>query len=211
MKPLDPPSVQRLRNVEIAFRIDGNTVRAGDAPQLVAARAAELRQFLSRDSIEDSNELVAEIADVHVLLVSITREGERPGCAVARIGRPEENRRGNISLEGACLVEDLDAIAVAVAHVQQAVIPHHDAMHDVHERAAHARGGVGRRALAPPLPQELAGLIEDHDALVAVAVGDEHVAVHRVHGDLGRRIERDRARVQEAGFQPCRPRSRPCP
>ena len=72
LEPLDPPTIQRLRNVEIAFRVYGNTVRAGDAPQLMAARAAELRQFLSRDSIEDSNEFVAEIADVHILLGSVT-------------------------------------------------------------------------------------------------------------------------------------------
>ena len=89
---LDPSSIQRLRNVEIAFRINGNTVRAGDAPQLVTARPAELRQFLARNSIEDSNQLVAEIADIHVPLGGVTRQGERPGCAVARIGRPEENR-----------------------------------------------------------------------------------------------------------------------
>ena len=54
-------------------------------------------------------------------------------------GAPIENRHGNIPLEGARLVEDLDAIAVAVAHVQQAVTSQHDAMHDVDERAAHAR------------------------------------------------------------------------
>src|SRR4029453_5679559 len=68
---LDPPSVQRLRNIEIAFRIYGDTVRAGDPPQLVAARATELREFLSRDSIEDPNEFVAEIANVHVPLRSV--------------------------------------------------------------------------------------------------------------------------------------------
>src|SRR5258705_5792239 len=50
LEPLDPPTVQRLRNVEIAFRIYGNTVRACDAPQFVASRAAELRQVLPRDS-----------------------------------------------------------------------------------------------------------------------------------------------------------------
>ena len=144
--------VQRLRNVDIAFRIYGNTVRAGDAPQLVAARAAELRQFLPRDSIEDPNEFVAEIADVHILLGRVTREGELPCAAVARIGRPEDERRRNISFEGTRLVEDLDAIAVAVAHVQQAVISHHDAVHDIHEHAAHARSGLGLRSLAPPLP-----------------------------------------------------------
>ncbi len=53
----------------------------------------------------------------------------------------------------------------------------------------------------PHCRRNLPVLSKTDDALIAVAVGDEHVAVHRVHGDLGRRIERDWARVQETGFR----------
>src|SRR5262245_22488632 len=83
LEPRNPAPVERLSVIDMAFRVDGNAVRAREPADLMASWSAEARELLARYAIEDPNELVAEITDEHVLLVRIARERDVPDGAVA--------------------------------------------------------------------------------------------------------------------------------
>src|SRR5581483_924334 len=106
----------------------------------------------------------------------------------------------DVLLEIARFVEYLDALAVAVADVQKAVVAEHDAVHDAEKNAAGVRLGLLLRRLTAELPNVFALAVEDDDAPVAVAVGDVNVAVRRIDREACRPVEQRMARVQRGGF-----------
>ena len=102
----------------------------------------------------------------------------------------------NVPLEVAHLVENLDAIAQAVAYVDQAVVPDNHAVHGAQKYTANPCVRLCLRGLTPPLAEVVAFAIEDHDALVPVTIGNVHVAVARIDRDLRRFEQRRVARIQ---------------
>src|SRR3954468_5638746 len=86
----------------------------------------------------------------------------------------------DLRLEGAVVVEDLDAVVVAVGDIDIALRVDRDAA-DVVELALSA-------ALLAPALHELAVFVEFGDARIALAVGDENIALG-VPSDIGRTVE----------------------
>ena len=62
-------------------------------------------------------------------------------------------------------------------------------MHNPQERAAHASLALGLGGLAAKLAEVVPVTIEDHDAAVAVAVRDVHVAVGRIDCEARRLVQ----------------------
>ena len=101
-----------------------------------------------------------------------------------------------------CVVEDLDAIAAPVGDVDLPVLRSGQAVHGgelLRQRAADHRlrvellRVVRLLAVGAPVPQVLAGrAVEDDDAAVAIAVGDEDLVGLRIDPDAGRTAEQRR-------------------
>ena len=100
--------------------------------------------------------------------------------------------------EGSVLVEDLQAVVGAIAHVDQAVLGDAHAVHRVAELLRHRfRRVVGRRlvvarllAVGAPVPLVGAGLgIEHHHTAIGVAVRDVNFLGGGIDGNVGRRSE----------------------
>ena len=96
--------------------------------------------------------------------------------------------------------EDLHALAAAIGHVDETVVRHARGVHRLHELRRRLVVGVGRRRIGrvvgrhvserAPHPLELAGVgIEDDDAAVAVAVGDEQLVRLRMDERVGGLIQ----------------------
>ena len=98
------------------------------------------------------------------------------------------------------LVEDLDAVALAVAYVEQSGVAHVDAVHHFGEDSADAVLGFFGGGLAAPLAQEFAVLVEYGDAAVAVAVGNVDVSVGGIDDDAGGVVEAVGRGVEGFGF-----------
>src|SRR3989442_8422785 len=98
--------------------------------------------------------------------------------------------------EVAHLVDLLPAIALPVADVEQPVVAHGNAMHDLRECASDAAFGFFLCRLMPPLAQELTLAIEYCYAAVTVPVGDVDVTTGRIDDDSRGIEELCRARVQ---------------
>src|SRR5712671_4314644 len=86
----------------------------------------------------------------------------------------------DLRLEGAVVVEDLDAVVVAVGDIDIALRVNRNAA-DIVELALAG-------ALLAPAFDEFAVLVEFGDARIALAVGDENVALG-IPGDIGRTVE----------------------
>ena len=96
--------------------------------------------------------------------------------------------------ERAVLIEDLDAVVLAVAH-------EHPPARVERDRVRLADLAAARPLLAPLLDERAVLGEPDHAVVlaVAVAVGDEDVAARR-HHDVGRLIEQIGARAADAGL-----------
>src|SRR6185295_19788791 len=131
------------------------------------AGAAELGQFVAL-MIHDVYKFVASVGHDHVLLLRITREAHPPR------GTPGVRRfflvtlDPDILLERSHLVEHLDAVALAVANVDQALVVHHYAMHHAHELATLSGGGFFLAGLFAKLSQEFSVFVENRDAVITV-------------------------------------------
>src|SRR5690242_5982939 len=150
------------------------------------AGTSETRQNLAAGVIENMNGFVAAIHNEHVFLLRISRKSHPPRGA-ARIR--QIRRAGlypDVALKLAHLVEHLDAIALAVADIDQPIVSKRNAMHHPGENAPGPCPGFLVGSLSAPLPQELSGLVEYRHPPVAVAVRDVDIAVARVDGDSGR-------------------------
>ena len=160
----------------------------GEVADLVT-RTAEARQDFSADVVEDVHLLGAAVHDVKIALLLVGRERDPPGGAalVRKLAGLVWDR--DVAHEAAVLAEHLDPVTLPVARIDEPGIAHVDAVHDLGEHARHRllRFLVGR--LPSPLPQELAVLVEHHDAAVAIAVGDEDIAVVGIDHDRGRHVE----------------------
>src|SRR6187399_1352919 len=115
---------------------------------------AEARQNLAARVIENVQLLVAPVHDVHEPLLGVARERNPPDRA-ARIGQRRRARsHPDAPDERAHFVEHLDAIALAVADVDEPGAAHRDAVHQLCEHPAYAIDGFLRRRLAAPLTKE---------------------------------------------------------
>src|SRR5512136_2937916 len=83
----------------------------------------------------------------------------------------------DILLEVAYLVENLDALAFPVSDVQDPVVRDSHTVHNHQKNSTHSCVAFSLCSLAAKLADVVAVAIEDHDAAVAVTVGDIHVAV----------------------------------
>src|SRR3984957_6819838 len=139
-----PPDVG-FGDVDVALGVDVQRVAMREFAELMA-RPAELREFVAL-MIENMDELVAAIGDDHVFLSRIARKSQPP-CRtpiVRRLFVPRLNP--DVFLESSHLVEHLNSVALAIAHVYEALVVHHHAMHDAHELAALAGRGFILRGL----------------------------------------------------------------
>src|SRR4051794_11278743 len=115
---MHPAPVVRLGNVEIAGRVHGEAVTVRKVAELMAG-AAEARDDLAARMIEDVHLFVAAVHHVQVLLLRIAREfGPPRGAAAVGQGR-RAVAYPYVPLEIAELVEDLNAIALAVAYIDE--------------------------------------------------------------------------------------------
>src|SRR5262245_28805696 len=185
---LHPASPIGLCHVDVTLGIDGERMAVGEVAGLMA-RATEAREDLATRVIENVHLLGAAVHHVHELLLAIGREGDPPRCAALVRQLPARVRDRDVAHERPVFLENLDAVALAVASVDQAGIAHGDAMHDLGEHAGRAAAGLLLGGLASPLPQELAVLVEHRDAAVAVAVGDVDVAVAGIDHHAGGHVE----------------------
>src|SRR5262245_43963631 len=84
--------------------------------------------------VDDVHLLVASVHHEQVTLCSVAREVDGPHRA-AFVGQfAGAGADPQVALETPELVEDLDAITLPVAHVQQTGCTHGDAMHDLRKR-----------------------------------------------------------------------------
>src|SRR5579864_6067361 len=145
------------------------------------------------------NHVIGAVGDIHELLGRVRRKADPARgadcifrvCAVGGLTLDP-----NIPLEIAHLVENLDAIAQAVAYIDQPVVPDHHTVHWAQEYTADARVRLSLRRLTTPLTEIAPFPIKDHDAFVPIPVGNVHVAIARVDRDLRRLEERSVARIQ---------------
>src|SRR5262245_31719279 len=184
-----------LGDVDVVLGVDRDAVRLVELAR-IAPDAAKARELLAGLAFKNLDLRVVLVDHEHQPLLAIAREVDRHGGTAALLGLAVRGRGdggpGHLdgSLESALLVVDLDACAVAVADIDEAILGHRHAVHGLH-------------ALGLPLAQKLAVAIHDRDALVAaaaLAVGDIDVAVLRVDVDARRHEELRRIRVQRRAF-----------
>ena len=115
-----------------------------------------------------------------------------PGRAVRRDRIGGSGFDVDDALQGPHLVEDLDPVVAAVADIEQPFAIELGAMRMA---ATDHRKEASIRPRVAPLPQELAFGVENHDAVVAVAVGDKDIAVVRIDRYVGGLVEKQRTPV----------------
>ena len=188
MKALHSLGVVDLGGEDISVAVDREVVHPVELTGLPARAAERAEQGAVR---------AAENADLVVLAVGVEQQGLtgiRPEREVPYAARAEGLRR-NLPLghKTAILAEDLDAVVLPVAHIDEPVLRE---LHAVHGRAELARrrllwvialGGVGgAAAIGAPVSLVGAGIgVEDDDAAVAVAVGDVDLVGRRIDRDIG--------------------------
>src|SRR5262245_36364855 len=114
---LNPPSGRRLADVEIALRVDAHAVRSGELSHLAAA-AAELADHLEIRSSEDPHLVVGAVSEIEPLLLRVRRQNDNEGGA----GGERRGRDDLFGQELSLMIENLDAIAAAIGHVDLAVL-----------------------------------------------------------------------------------------
>src|SRR6267378_5949804 len=183
----------RFRRIEVALGIGGDAVHAVELARLATA-VSEVGDFLERVAQDNAHLLVLAVGEEHEPLLGILRERYIPGRA-----RSERLLGVEPFLhELAVRLEYLHAVALAVAHVDEAVVRALDAMHRVAEllgrrrfRVVVAHGSVARLvAVCAPVALHLAGIGVDHgDAFVEIAVGDVGFVGLGIDPDLGHPAE----------------------
>jgi hypothetical protein len=91
----------------------------------------------------------------------------------------------DVFLEVTHSVEHLDAIALAVTHINRAVAPDGNAMDDLHKHAAQTGFHFAARALTSPLTQKLSIFVKHCYSGIAVAIGDIDVIRSRIYRNCG--------------------------
>src|SRR5207237_1515424 len=116
---LQPLALVSLGRVEVALRIGGDAVHAEELARLAAA-VAEVRQLLQRLAQDDAHSLVAAVGHEDVALPRIARERDVPHRAFAQAAP----RVPLLLHELAILGEHLQAVCLAVAYVNEAIVRH---------------------------------------------------------------------------------------
>src|SRR4029450_6395390 len=146
---------------------------------------SERRQNLSALVVQYVNGFVPAVHHVHVLLCSVPREGDPPGCS-SSIGKGWRSRTNpDITDELPALVEHLHAVALSIADMDQSGVADGDAMHDVGKHTRCARFRLCGRRFRAPLADEVPVAVEHGNPLVAVAIGHVDVAVRRIDRHAG--------------------------
>src|SRR5438034_4594620 len=127
---LNPAPDVCLRDIQVALGVNRQRMAMCEVAQLMPG-TTKTRQDLSAGMFQDVDLLVAAVHHVHEFLLAIARKGNPPDSAsrIGHRGRPRLDP--DIPFEAAHLVEHLDPIALAVAHVQESGVAHGDAMHDL--------------------------------------------------------------------------------
>src|SRR6516162_8592703 len=114
---LDAFALKGFGRVDVALGVGGDRVHAEKLAGL-APTAAEGGEFLHAGALNDAHALVLAVGQIDEALRGIAREGDLPGRACGeRIFREEV-----LAHELAVGVEDLDAVVLAIADIEQAVI-----------------------------------------------------------------------------------------
>src|SRR5437879_6136296 len=149
---LNAPTVDRLAGVEVALRVECDTVQERKLACL-ESRRAKPGEDRAQHAAHDVHDLVPSVNLEHERLRVIVGEREVPrgtGSAESRYAADSQRHAGTRNdrddpLQHAGLGEDLDAVVGAIAHIHQAVVAYGNAM----RMAAVARGEqaarVGRR------------------------------------------------------------------
>src|SRR5882672_243350 len=178
-----------LRGIEVALGVGGDAVHAVELARLAAA-VSEVGDFLERVAQDNAHLLVLAVGEEHEPLLAVLRERDIPGRARSERLLGVEPFLHELPVR----LEYLHAVALAVAHVDEAVVRALDAMHRVAEllsgrglRVVVAQGGVARLvAVRAPVALHLAGIGVDHgDAFVEIAVGDVGFVGLGIDPDLG--------------------------
>src|SRR5688572_26906900 len=158
-KFLDAAAPVGIGDVDTAVRVDGEAVAVREVSELVSGTAEAGKKRAAR-VIEYVDLLISAIHHVEILLSAVRRKPGPPrGAALVRQCR-RSGAHPDVALEVAHLVENLHAIALAVADVDEPLVADRNAMHDLREHPADARLHFFRRRLAAPLAQEVAVAIE---------------------------------------------------
>jgi len=180
--------------VDVSFRIGGNTVDMKKLPRSPAAMPAKEANDLKCVAIEDLHLLVAAVRHVQELLLFIGGESDPKGGAFLGYGFPFD-----IAFLHECAVgpEHLDAIVSAIPHVHEAIVGNLNRMHGVELRrpgtfeGAGVRSGVVRPfSVGSPVALVSSGVrVIDDYAAVPVAIRNKHFVGFRIHGDARRPVQ----------------------
>src|SRR6185436_4874856 len=179
----------RLAGHDVAFRIDAQAVQVKELTRLPAG-PADLAELLERPPIENRDALVGPVRDVQEPLLRIGGEADAERAAGALRLAFHEPFFQEHAVDG----ERLNPVVGAVRDVDDAVVRDRHAVGRV-ELLGGLAGGLApvRRlvvrllAVGTPVALVRAGVgVENDDATIAVAVGDEDFVRLRVHGDGGR-------------------------
>src|SRR5690606_26334699 len=101
----------------VTARVRGDAVHRLELTRIPAAGAdgGDLRH---RRAVDDADAGVLAVRDIQVCLGRVRREGDLPDRAVAESGRREER----LADERPVRIEDLDAVVLTIADIDQAVV-----------------------------------------------------------------------------------------
>src|SRR5713101_5286706 len=199
---LNATTADRFAQEHVALRIEHNRVQEGELA-CVMPGSAESREDRPGGTVEGPKNLVSTIDVEHEGLLSILRERDVPRRSSGILPPPRHDVDDSQRLAHAigrlpCTVgwvflEHLDAIAAAIAGVNQPCVAEHYAV----GMSAVIRLELARpKAGVPPLPQEHAVPVEYHHAVVAVAICDIDVAVGGIHRHVRRLFKPGPTRVR---------------
>src|SRR5215510_8982107 len=196
-------AVMLLARIDVALRIGRDAAHCEELPG-VAATVSEGPDLSERVALEDVHLLVVTVGDEQVSLRAVARQRHIPRRAVRRDdaelsgdGRAERILGHDRFLhEGAVLLEDLYAIAAAIADVDVAVARDLDAGH-VAKRfrrrivgCVRSRGGTGGLlSIREPMSFVCAGIGIEHDDPAIAGVSHEHLVRGGIDGNRRRPIQ----------------------
>src|SRR3954463_9148218 len=199
---LDALAMVLLACVDVASRVDGDAADRQEATRLTATLPDGSGRS-ERIAIEDDDLLVLPVRDEQEPLLRVVREGDVPRGAKRRhrTELPWDDSakrvlRNNAFLhELAVFLEDLDAVAGAVADVDHVVLRDVDTGHVAElasgrgVRIVGARVGTGLLAVRAPGALELPALAVEHRDPAVAGVGDEHFIRCRIDSHRGRLVQ----------------------
>src|ERR1019366_6135982 len=123
---LDALPAIRFGNVDVAFGIGGDAVRAVEFSRLASA-LSKSRQHFQGIAQQDVDAVVLAVGQVNVFLLRVLREGDVPCRTRTQRAFGDESFLN----KGAVRVEHLDAVIHTVTDIYQAIDGHVGAMHGI--------------------------------------------------------------------------------